>query len=108
MGTFINATRPPHPFYPVEANIVGYLANEATVPQLLGTFGAGCIVVLGCTLALVKGHNPNLPAKDKAAVLWNVLSRLANSSLGNISILTASLLAGGTIHLFFEGLALPI
>lgn len=82
MDAFINATLPPHPFYPVEANIVGYLANEATVPQLLGAFGAGCVVVLGITLALVKGHNPNLPAKEKAAVLWNVLSRLAKTCRG--------------------------
>lgn len=79
MDTFKNATLPPHPFYPVEANIVGYLANEATVLQLLGTFGAGCVVVLAITLALVKGHNPNLHAQDKAAVLWNVLSRLAKT-----------------------------
>lgn len=107
MDTFINATRP-HPFYPVEANIVGYLANEATVLQLLGTFGAGCIVVLSLTLALVKGHNPNLPAKEKAAVLWNVLSRLANPSTRHLYVLIASFLTGGTIHLFFEGLALLI
>lgn len=78
MGTFINATLPPHPFYPVEANIVGYLANEASVLQLLGTFAAGCAVVLGTTLALIKGHNPGLPASEKAATLWNVLSRFAN------------------------------
>ncbi|KAL8824020.1 MAG: hypothetical protein Q9191_005361 [Dirinaria sp. TL-2023a] len=43
----------PHPFYPLEANIVGYLANEYSVPQLLGTFAAGCVVILGLTLALV-------------------------------------------------------
>jgi cholestenol delta-isomerase len=83
METFINATLTPHPFYPVEAKIVGYLANEASVSQLLGTFAAGCIVVLGTTLALIKGHNPTLSTTEKAAILWNVLS--------------------GTIHLFFEG-----
>lgn len=105
MEAFINATLPPHPFYPVEANIVGYLANEATVPQLLGAFGAGCVVVLGITLALVKGYNPNLPTNEKAAVLWNVLSRLANSSTWNVYVLIVGTLAGGTIHLFFEGLA---
>ena len=108
MDTFINGTLHPHPFYPVEANIVGYLANEATVLQLLGTFGAGCVVVLGITMALVKGHNPNLPAKEKAAVLWNVLSRLPNPFSGNLSVLITSSFTGGTIHLFFEGLALPI
>lgn len=84
METFINATLPPHPFYPVEAKIVGYLANEASVLQLLGIFGAGCIVVLGTTLALVRSHNPNLSASDKAAVLWNVLSRFRKPLRGDI------------------------
>lgn len=77
METFLNATIPPHPFYPVEANIVGYLANEASLLQLLGAFGAGCVVVLGTTLALVRGYNPSLPTNEKAAILWNVLSRFA-------------------------------
>lgn len=75
MEKLINATIPAHPFYPVEAQIVGYLANEASVLQLLGTFAGGCVVVLGTTLALIKGHNPTLSTSEKAAILWNVLSR---------------------------------
>ncbi|MCJ1424824.1 hypothetical protein MMC29_002712 [Sticta canariensis] len=74
---------PPHPFYPIEANIVGYLANELSVLSLLGVFGSGCVVILGLTLALVMRQNPTLPPREKAIVLWFVLS--------------------GTIHLFFEG-----
>ena len=86
METFINATRPPHPFYPVEANIVGYLANEASVPQLLSTFGAGCMVVLGTTLALVRGHRPKLSTGEQAAILWNVLSRFAMRRAGEVML----------------------
>lgn len=74
----MNATQipqPPHPFYPLEANIVGYLVNEASVPKLLGGFAAGCIVILGVTLALVRGHNPKLPSGEKAAILWFVLCK---------------------------------
>ncbi|MCJ1344278.1 hypothetical protein MMC31_002481 [Peltigera leucophlebia] len=87
MADFIvNSTRmaqPPHPFYPLEANIVGYLANEFSVLQLLGLFAAGCALILGFTLVLIRAHNPRLPSSEKATILWFVLS--------------------GTIHLFFEG-----
>lgn len=78
-GSILNTSKilqPPHPFYPIEANIVGYLANEWSVLKLLGIFGAGCVVILGATLALVKSHNPNLPSREKAAILWFVLCKL--------------------------------
>ncbi|KAL8759335.1 MAG: hypothetical protein Q9199_000866 [Rusavskia elegans] len=69
--------------FPVEAEIVGYLANTWSVPTLLVAFAAGWVVILGATNLLVKRHNPTLGSDDKAAILWFVLS--------------------GTIHLFFEG-----
>ncbi|MCJ1255132.1 hypothetical protein MMC24_002948 [Lignoscripta atroalba] len=72
-----------HPFYPIEAEIVGYLANEWSVLTLLGLFAAGWVVILGATWSGVNRHNPTLPSSEKAAILWFVLS--------------------GTIHLFFEG-----
>ncbi|MCJ1277086.1 hypothetical protein MMC21_004895 [Puttea exsequens] len=72
-----------HPFYPVEAEIVGYLANTSAVPTLLGLFAAGWVVILGTTLVLVRRHNPTLPGREKSTILWFVLT--------------------GTIHLFFEG-----
>ncbi|KAL9601495.1 MAG: hypothetical protein Q9219_002447 [cf. Caloplaca sp. 3 TL-2023] len=69
--------------FPVEAEIVGYLANSWSVPALLGFFALGWAVVLGITNLLVKRHNPTLSSGDKAAILWFVLT--------------------GIIHLFFEG-----
>lgn len=63
-----------HPFYPLEADIVGYLANKWSVPTLLGIFAGGWVVILGITLALVRSHNPSLPSRDKATILWFVLS----------------------------------
>ena len=72
----VNATKipqPPHPFYPLEANVIGYLANQWSVLTLLGTFFAGCAVILGTTLALVKGHNPTLSGREQATVLWFIL-----------------------------------
>ncbi len=78
MPTFLNTTKvppAPHPFYPVEANIVGYLANEWSVVTLLGIFASGWVVILGITLALVRRHNPALPSTEKASILWFVLSK---------------------------------
>lgn len=66
---------PPHPFYPLEANIVGYLANKWSVPMLLGVFALGWVVILGTTSMLVKRHNPMLSSVDKASILWFVLSK---------------------------------
>ncbi|KAI4134499.1 MAG: hypothetical protein LQ347_001479 [Umbilicaria vellea] len=82
----INASKivhPPNPFYPLNTEVVGYLANEWPVPTLLGIFAAGWVVILGATNLMVKRHNPTLAGTEKAAILWFVLS--------------------GTIHLFFEG-----
>jgi len=70
----------PHPFYPLDAEVVGYLANEYPVPMLLGTFAVGCIVILGATSALIGRNSPILSNGDKWAVLWNVLSELNGMS----------------------------
>ena len=90
----LNATNLPqavHPFYPLEANIVGYLANRWSVPTLLGIFAAGWVVILGITLALVRSHNPKLPSREKATILWFVLSACTSSYAPNV-LLTSILL----------------
>ena len=72
-----NLTQMPHPFYPIEANIVGYLANQWSVPTLLSAFASGLVFTLGTTLVLVQRHKPNLPSMEKATILWFVLSERA-------------------------------
>jgi len=74
-----NATKivqPPHPFYPLEANIVGYLANQYSTLPLLAIFAVGCAGILGTTHLLVGRMNPRLPSGEKAAVLWFILCKL--------------------------------
>ncbi len=74
-----NATKlvqPPHPFYPLEANIVGYLANQYSTITLLGIFAAGCTAILGMTHLLVGKTNPRLPSGEKAVILWFILCEL--------------------------------
>ena len=53
---------------------MGYLANRWSVTTLLGIFAGGWVVILGATLLLVHSHNPNLPSREKATILWFVLS----------------------------------
>lgn len=72
-------TEHPHPFYPIDANIVGYLANEWSVPALLGVFFAGCAVEIGITLALVNKFRPVLRSGDKAALMWFVVCKAMGS-----------------------------
>ncbi|KAL2006494.1 hypothetical protein VTN00DRAFT_9162 [Thermoascus crustaceus] len=76
-------SHPPHPYYPIDAEIVGYLANEYSVLTLLVCFSAGCAGVLGTALAIASRFRPSMSTADKLAVLWFVLS--------------------GTLHSFFEG-----
>ncbi len=64
----------PHPFYPLDAEVVGYLANEYSVPVLLGTFAIGCVIILGATSTLIGRNSPILSSGDRWAILWNVLS----------------------------------
>ncbi|KAI9818587.1 MAG: hypothetical protein M1832_004360 [Thelocarpon impressellum] len=72
-----------HPYYPVGIEVIGYLANEYSVPVLLATFAAGCAAIFAVALLGVQVVRPGLRGSEKATVLWFVLC--------------------GTIHLFFEG-----
>ncbi|KAF2119988.1 3-beta-hydroxysteroid-Delta(8),Delta(7)-isomerase [Lophiotrema nucula] len=72
-----------HPYYPIEAEIVGYIANRWNTLELLLMFGSGCAGIFGITFAVVKKLRPNGSTGDLLTVLWFVLC--------------------GFIHLFFEG-----
>lgn len=106
MADFIvNSTRmaqPPHPFYPLEANIVGYLANEISVLQLLGLFAAGCAVILGFTLVLVRAHNPRLPSSEKAIILWFVLCEFSNTMTDSMRMLIWAFSIQPGLYTFFS------
>lgn len=82
---------------------MGYLANEWSVLKLLGIFATGCGIILAITLALVKGHNPNLRSTEKATILWFVLCELGTPWGEEWHLLTHYFIVAGTIHLFFEG-----
>ena len=62
-----------HPYYHIEAEIVGYLANEYSTPMLLTVFVAGCAAIISLTSAMINRSNRNLPAIEKAAIMWFVI-----------------------------------
>jgi len=72
-----------HHYYPLEVEIANYLANEWSVPVLLGIFAAVCASIVIGTVVVVDRAHPHLPKVEKAAIWWFVIS--------------------GAIHLFFEG-----
>jgi cholestenol Delta-isomerase len=89
-----------HPYYPLEVEIASYLANEWSVPVLLGTFAGVCATVLLATLLTVNKVHPNLRGSEKAAIWWFVL---CESSKATSELLTLTINLAGSIHLFFEG-----
>jgi cholestenol delta-isomerase len=72
-----------HPYYPIEKDIVGYLANTSGTFDLVLKFAAGCVAIFGVTYVLVKRTRPNASTGDLATIMWFVLC--------------------GFIHSFFEG-----
>lgn len=72
-----------HPYYPIEAEVIGYLANEYDVPTLLGIFATGCTAIFAITYLLVSRIRRDIPTSELLTVMWFVLC--------------------GFIHTFFEG-----
>ncbi|KAH8602305.1 EBDP2, emopamil-binding protein [Bisporella sp. PMI_857] len=72
-----------HLYYPLEVAIPNYLVNEWSVPFLLTIFFGGVAAIFVATATLINITHPYLPASEKAAIWWLILS--------------------GAIHLFFEG-----
>jgi len=72
-----------HPFYPIEIEIVNFIANDTTTLQLLLTFAVGCAVIASVAWSFTSRVAPRVKVMDKIILLWFCLT--------------------GSIHLFFEG-----
>lgn len=68
---------PLHPYYPLEAEIVGYLANEWNTLELVSMFAAGCTAIFAVTFVVVKRLRPLVSTSDLATVMWFVLCTTA-------------------------------
>jgi hypothetical protein len=62
-----------HHYYPLEVEIANYLANEWSVPVLLGIFAAVCASIVIGTVVIIDKTHPNLPKGEKAAIWWFVI-----------------------------------
>lgn len=62
-----------HPYYPLDAQVDGYAANESSLVALVLTASAACTALLGATFALVSLLRPSLCRADRIATLWFVL-----------------------------------
>jgi len=69
---------PLHPYYPLEVEIIGYLANEWSVPLLLGVFAALLVVLLGGTRVIAKMVQPHIQDSELLCVMWFVMSKLVH------------------------------
>lgn len=78
----LTAAEPPHPYYPIEARVIGYLANEWSMPTLVSSFLGGWGALLLLTLGLVSTVSPGLRKGDKIAILWFVLSEFTRAKVG--------------------------
>jgi len=72
-----------HPYYPLDASINGYAANEWSVPALLSVFFGACSILFSSTYLIAKKINATLSTGELMTIMWFVLS--------------------GAIHVFFEG-----
>ena len=62
-----------HPYYPLDVEIASYLANEYSVPFLLGVFFSLCAGIVAFTRGWVRNFHPGLPGREKAAIWWFVI-----------------------------------
>lgn len=79
----VSLPRGEHPYYPIEVEIVGYLANKWGTLELLAMFASGLAVIFSFTYAMVKRLRPNASTGDLTTIMWFVMC--------------------GCIHSFFEG-----
>jgi cholestenol delta-isomerase len=77
------SAEPLHPYYPIDATVVGFVANDWNTLELCTVFAAGCAVIFIITYNIVRRLRPQVSGSDLATVMWFVLC--------------------GCIHLLFEG-----
>jgi len=73
----MNTTRiiTPHPYYPLEAEIVGYLANDWHFLTLLAVFASGCVVIFSATYAVAMKVRPHMLTSELVTIMWFVLCK---------------------------------
>lgn len=76
-----------HPYYPLGANLPGYVPNTLSMPALISRFALACGIVFVTTSVVAKQIRPKITKRQLATTTWFVLC--------------------GCIHFFFEGTTSP-
>ncbi|GKT53904.1 emopamil binding protein [Colletotrichum tofieldiae] len=64
---------PWHPYYPMNAELPHYTANETPLPKLLVTFAATIASVVVVTVMVARRIHPNMITSDQLIVAWFAL-----------------------------------
>lgn len=64
-----------HPYYPIDLQMVGYLANEWGTLTLVPIFAAGCIAIFLATYLVVMRVQPKIASGDLWTIMWFVLCK---------------------------------
>ncbi|KAJ5095242.1 EBDP4 emopamil-binding protein [Penicillium argentinense] len=73
----------PHPYYPLNLKVVGYVPNEWTSLTLVSIFASACAITFLAVYTLTMKVHPKVSRSDLWTIMWFVLS--------------------GSIHLILEG-----
>jgi cholestenol delta-isomerase len=66
----------PHPFYPPETEIIGYVANTESPVKLVSLFFVGAALALTVILLVLDRVGSHLRRAEKLTVIWFYLSGL--------------------------------
>lgn len=70
-----NATSRPHPYYPLGVEILGYAANDRSIPELLSVFAVGCVGIFGLAALAAKRIRPEISKTELVTIFWFVLCK---------------------------------
>lgn len=89
-----------HPYYPLEAKVAGYVANELSIAALLVAFLSVVGFISTTSCVITRKINPRLPISEVITVMWFVLCQSSPYYRTEVHQLN---LLGGCLHIFFEG-----
>jgi hypothetical protein len=95
-----------HPYYPVDIEISGYVANEWPFLTLLVILGSACAFILALARGVTRYLRPDLPRSEVLTVLWFILCE--HQWLPRCISMKLIQISGASLHLFFECMLMQI
>ena len=92
-----------HPYYPVDALIPNFVANNDPISVTALQFIIGLNSILGLVGVLVRYIRPTISRRDLLTVFWFSLCTLQLIIPQFYSVLLPNIVVAGTLHCIFEG-----